>query len=310
VTITTSIVIPAYDEAERLGAGYERLSSVWATMSVDEVEVIVVDDGSSDDTLVVAHKIYGHLPHTLFVQQPANRGKGAAVRLGVSLARGDYVIVADADMAINPIHFPQIISALHDCPVVPGSRSSDRHIRYDSRLRTIAGSAFNILVRHYIGTTLRDTQCGCKGLQRGPARLLALLGRVDGFAFDAELLFLAAQLGLEVRPVAVTWNDVHGSSVKIGRDSFTMLRDIRSLRATNYENPAVEFAPDVDVEAIDHVARQSRTQGLVLARGDRNALLVLARDGSFAGHAIATALNGTLRTTGPGELRGRSFDAV
>jgi len=310
VAITTSLVIPAYNESARLGTGFERLRLTLETMGTDSTEVIIIDDGSSDDTARVAHEVYGHLPHTLFVRQPVNRGKGAAVRLGIALASGDYVIATDADMAISPAHFPDFVAKLHDVAVVVGSRGHERHIRYDSVLRTLAGSTFNRFVRHYAHTTLRDTQCGCKGFQRGPGRLLGLLGMIDGFAYDAEIFYLASQLAIPVEPLSVTWDDVRGSSVKMGRDSLTMLRDIRSLTSTRYENPVVELMTDVDVADVANAARQARVQGLVVARGDENALLVLARDGAPAGMGVAAALGGRLRTATIQELRGRRLEAV
>lgn len=308
--VTTSIVIPAFNEADRLASGFQRLQPVLHALDVDNLEVIVIDDGSSDATLRVAHDVYGHLVHSLFIQQPVNRGKGAAVRLGFALARGQRIIVADADMAIHPRHFPDIVAALAHCPIVPGSRALERPIRYDSPLRTVAGGTFNALVRHYAGTNVRDTQCGCKGFRSGPARLLGLLGMVNGFAFDVELFFLAAQLGLAVEPLAVTWDDVSGSSVKIGRDSWSMLRDLRALPHTEYINPVIELDRDVESSAINPVAQSARVAGLVLARGPHNALLVLARDAALAGRTLATALGGTLRTAGLGELRARTYEAV
>ncbi len=310
MAITTSLVIPAYNESARLGTGFERLRPTLETMGTDSTEVIIIDDGSSDDTARVAHEVYGHLPHTLFVRQPVNRGKGAAVRLGIALASGDYVIATDADMAISPAQFPDFVAKLHDVAVVVGSRGHERHIRYDSVLRTLAGSTFNRFVRHYAHTTLRDTQCGCKGFQRGPGRLLGLLGMIDGFAYDAEIFYLASQLAIPVEPLSVTWDDVRGSSVKMGRDSLTMLRDIRSLTSTRYENPVVELMTDVDVADVANAARQARVQGLVVARGDENALLVLARDGAPAGMGVAAALGGKLRTATIQELRGRRLEAV
>jgi dolichyl-phosphate beta-glucosyltransferase len=310
VSIKTSIVIPAYNEAARLMNGYQRLAPVLERLGTDVTEIIVIDDGSSDGTLKVAHSVYGHLPETLFVQQPHNLGKGAAVRLGIALARGEYVIAADADMAIDPTHFPEILDALVESPLAPGSRTSEGRINYESALRTVAGGAFHQLVRHYAGTTVRDTQCGCKGFQIGPARLLALLGMIDGFAYDAEMFFLAEQLGLAVHPIPVEWDDVSGSSVKVSRVMMTMLHDLRGLSSTNYENPVVELASDVDVHQIDHLARQARVQGLVIARGVENSLLVLPRDGALAGLGIATALKGTLRTARLTELRARTYDAV
>jgi glycosyltransferase involved in cell wall biosynthesis len=279
-------------------------------MDPDQIEVIVVDDGSIDDTMQVAHDVYGHLPHVLFVQQPQNRGKGAAVRLGISVASAPFVIATDADLSIRPIHLPDFVVALHDSALVPGSRENDAADGYDTLLRTLAGRVFNRLVRHYTGTTLRDTQCGCKGFQLGPARILGLLGFYDRFVYDAEMLYLADQLGIAIQPIPVTWDDIAGSTVHVGRDSIQMIRDLRSLKHRKYENPVVELDVGVDVHAVDDAARKARVQGIVVARGTDNALVVLPRDGAVAGVGIATALGGSLRTAGLVELRGRVFDAV
>ena len=310
MTLTTSLVIPAYNESLRLAAGFDRLRPVLEEMDPDQIEVIVVDDGSIDDTMQVAHDVYGHLPHVLFVQQPQNRGKGAAVRLGISVASAPFVIATDADLSIRPIHLPDFVVALHDSALVPGSRENDAADGYDTLLRTLAGRVFNRLVRHYTGTTLRDTQCGCKGFQLGPARILGLLGFYDRFVYDAEMLYLADQLAIAIQPLAVTWDDIAGSTVHVGRDSIQMIRDLRSLKHRKYENPVVELDVGVDVHAVDDAARKARVQGIVVARGTDNALVVLPRDGAVAGVGIATALGGSLRTAGLVELRGRVFDAV
>ena len=310
LSIDLSIVIPAYNESARLADGFERFRRAEAQLDMTRTEVIVIDDGSSDDTLRVAHTVYGHLPETLFVQQPENLGKGAAVRLGIALSRGANVIVADADMAIDPVHFPEIVSALATSPLAPGSRTSNGRISYESALRTVAGGVFHQLVRHYAKTSVRDTQCGCKGFQLGPARLLALLGMIDGFAYDAEIFFLAEQLGLAVHPVPVEWDDVSGSSVKVSRVSINMLSGLRSLRKTTYENPVVAFTNDVNRDEVTRAARDARAQGLVIARGAHDALLVLSRDGALAGLSIAEQLGGTLRTTNLEELKDRRYEAV
>ena len=117
-------------------------------------------------------------------------------------------------MAIRPECFPAILEALDTAPLAPGSRTSSGSIKYESILRSAAGGVFHRLVRHYSGTSVRDTQCGCKGFQLGSARLLALVGMIDGFAYDVELFYLADQLGLGITPVNVEWDDVAGSSVK------------------------------------------------------------------------------------------------
>lgn len=308
--IRTSIIIPAYNEASRLASGYERLHPILEELNPDDTEVIVVDDGSSDDTMHAANDLYGALPHTQFIHQPVNLGKGAAVRLGIAVAHGEKLIAADADMSINPRHFVEILAALDNAELAPGSRVDRGHIDYDSPIRTWAGKVFSRLARHYSGTTLRDTQCGCKGFQRGPARMLGLLGMIDGFTFDAEMLYLANQLALTITPVKVTWDDVSGSSVRIGRDTIAMVRDLRALPRTRYANPVVELPRDALIGDIALAARQTRVHGLCLARGEENALLVLPRDGSLAGLGIAEALGGTLRTAYLNELRDRTYDAV
>ena len=305
-----SIIVPAFNESGRLAIGYQRLAPVLEDLDLARVEVIVIDDGSRDDTMSRAHEVYGHLPNTLFVQQPANRGKGASIRLGIAVARGEKLITADADMSIDPRHFPAMIAALDASPIVPGSRTEGRLIRYDSALRTYAGAAFNVVVRHYTGTHLRDTQCGCKGFRRGPARLLALLSMVDRFAFDAEMLYLAGRLDFMVDPLHVSWQDVEGSSVHVVHDSLEMLRDIRSLPRTTYVNPVVVLSADVAVDAVGTAARQARLQGLVLARGTADSLLVLPRDGSLGGLGVAAVLDGTLRTAELEELKNRRYEAI
>ena len=305
-----SLVIPAFNEADRLAEGFERLRPVLEVLDPTTLEVIVVDDGSSDDTMQRAHEVYGHLEHARFVQQPANLGKGAALRLGVGLATGTSVVTIDADMAIDPTQLPLFLTSLRDSAFVPGSRAIKGHINYDARLRTWAGEVFNRLVRHYTGTTQRDTQCGCKGFQLGTARLLALLAMVDGFAFDVELFFLADRLELSVRPLLVTWSDVEGSSVQPVRVARAMLRDIRALATTRYENPVVALDSAVTAEEVAVIAARARLHGVVLARGKEDTLLVVGRNDALGAASVATGLHGVLRTVGLDELRGREYEAV
>src|ERR1700689_3877071 len=101
-------------------------------MDADTIEGVVVDDGSSDDTMQVANDVYGHLPHVVFVQQPQNRGKGAAVRLGISVASAPLVIATDADLSIRPVPLPEFVGALRDSPLVPGSRDQETAAGHDT----------------------------------------------------------------------------------------------------------------------------------------------------------------------------------
>lgn len=303
------MVIPAHNEAHRIGDGYERLAPVLSSLADLNIEVIIIDDGSTDDTSRVAASIYGRFDHVKIRRSEENRGKGAAVRLGLGVASGAKVVVCDADMAISPTHLPAMIAALDRAPIAIGTRSHKRAIRYRSPLRTVAGSLFNRVARHTIGSNVRDTQCGFKGFRLGAGRLIANFGLVSGFAYDVEVLFLAHRLGLRVEEVPVTWDDVKGSSVHIGRDSWRMLRDIRALRTRPYECLAVRTDVAVDLGTLHDAAVASRQSGLVAALLD-DALIALPRGAALAGATIAGAVQGDLAVVALDQLVGRDLVAV
>ncbi len=307
---TQSLVVPAYNEAPRLASGFERLRPALEVLGVERTEIVMVDDGSTDTTMRTAHEVYGHLEHFRLVQHPENRGKGAAVRTGLAHARGAKVIVTDADMSIRPEHFVDIMGALSRAPMAPGSRALDGKIEYATLARTISGSVFHAIVHHYTKTTIRDTQCGCKGFQLAPGRLLALLGFVSGFAYDVELFYLAHQLDLAVEPVAVTWDDIGGSKVSILNSKSTLLVDLRNIPRTRYQCPVVAVGDVVSLEDVRRSAIDARVAGLVLARGDDDAFVVMPRDGAVAAVGIAQSLGGSVRTASLDELRGRRLEAV
>jgi len=307
---TQSLVIPAYNEAARLAAAFERLRPTLEIIGPERTEIVMVDDGSTDATMRVAHQVYGHLEHFRLVQHPHNMGKGAAVRTGMAHARYPKVIVADADMSIRPEHFVNILDALERVPFAPGSRALDGKILYETLHRTVSGTAFHMLVRHYTSITVRDTQCGCKGFRLAPGRLLAQLGFVTGFAYDVELFYLARQLDLATQPVTVTWDDIGGSTVNFAHGKRQLLSDLRGIPRTKYQCPVIEVSPQVKLDDVRRAAIEARAAGLVVARNEGNALIVVPRDAAVAAIGIAQSLGGNLRTTTPGELRGRDLEAV
>ena len=304
-----SLVVPAFNESARLAAGYERLRPTLEALG-DDTEIVMVDDGSSDDTMRVAHQVYGHLEHFRLVQHPHNMGKGTAVRTGMAHARSEKVIVADADMSIHPRHFPDMFSALDRADMAPGSRAVNGHIRYDSVVRTVAGGVFHSIVHHYTKTGVRDTQCGCKGFRLAPGRLLALLGLVNGYTYDVELFYLARQLELVVEPVAVTWDDIGGSTVHFTNATRQLLHDVRNVPRTQYRCPVVELDAGVDLTAVRRAAIETRSSGLVVARNAENALVALARNAAVNAIGLAEALGGSVRTASLEDLRARQLEAV
>ena len=307
---TQTLVIPAYNEAARLAAAFERLRPTLEIIGPERTEIVMVDDGSTDDTMRVAHQVYGHLEHFRLVQHPHNMGKGAAVRTGMAHARFPKVIVADADMSIRPEHFVNILDALNRVPFAPGSRTLNGKILYQNQNRTISGTVFHLLARHYTQITQRDTQCGGKGFQLAPGRLMTQMGFVTSFAFDVELFYLAKELGFHVEPVAVTWDDIGGSTVNLSHGKRQLVKDLRGIPRTNYQSPAIEVAPATSLDDVRRAAIDARAAGLVVARGDTSDLIVVPRDAAVAAIGIAQSLNGQLRTTTLLELRGRELAAV
>jgi len=307
---TQSLVIPAFNEAARLAAGFERLRPTLEVLGEDTTEIVMIDDGSSDETMRVAHRVYGHLEHFRLVQHAHNMGKGAAVRTGLAHARYHKVVVADADMSIRPEHFPSVLDALDRAPMAPGSRARDGKILYETMTRSMSGTAFHVLVHHYTKLAVRDTQCGCKGFQLPTGRLLSHLGMITGFAYDVELFYLARQLGIEIESVPVTWDDIAGSTVRFANATRQLLRDLRGIPRTKYECPVVEVDAGVRIEDVRRAAVDARVAGLVVARHVDSAMVITPRDGAVAAIGLATALGGQLRTATLPELRGRTLEAV
>jgi glycosyltransferase involved in cell wall biosynthesis len=205
-----SIVLPCLDEAERLPG---TLAAYLAHFPPDraEVELIVVDDGSTDGTRVIADQIAAADPRVRVVRTTRNHGKGYAVRIGVQAALGQVVAFTDADGSYGPEQL--------DSPAGAGSP-----------LRRLASRVFNRVMRLLLGLPFHDTQCGLKGFRRGAAEATFRRARVDGFAFDAEALWIARRLGIEVVEVPVRAEERQGSKVRLGGDALRMVADVWRVR--------------------------------------------------------------------------------
>jgi len=265
-TPALTLVVPTFNEADRLGHGLDRLRRAAAegALDLETTELLIVDDGSLDDTHATARRQVGQFPNARIMTFARNQGKGAAVRAGILRAAGDKVAFADADMAIDPSLLPSLLEALDRVPVAVGSRAVHGHVDYGTRLRTDAGRVFNLAVRAIGGVHLADTQCGFKGFRRGPALLLALLQTTQGYAFDVELLWLAERLGLDVEVVPVTWLDVPGSTVRVVQDSSRMLVDLVAARRRDRY---------VAVCELDGALPEKAPAGTVVVRSSRATLL-------------------------------------
>ncbi len=215
-----SVVIPAYNEALRLPATLRSIGRHLAGEPLDSAEVIVVDDGSSDDTgrraLDETAEIERGRATLRVLTNERNRGKGFSVRRGMLAARKDWVLFTDADLSAPITELEGLLSAAKDGHAVAiGSRAINRALIGVRQpvYREVVGRAFNLSVRLLTGLDIADTQCGFKLFSLSAAREIAARQRLERFGFDVEQLYLARKLGLTVAEVPVRWNDAEGSSV-------------------------------------------------------------------------------------------------
>jgi glycosyltransferase involved in cell wall biosynthesis len=226
-------VVPAYNEEVRLGDSLPRLVS-WLEVHPD-AEVILVDDGSADRTCSMAWSHLGSVPRTSVLRLPWHAGKGAAVKLGISVARGDVIVFMDADLATDLDDVHKLVHGLQDADVAIGSRNlASSVVSGRSLLRAALNRAFAAYTRRMTGIAVTDTQCGFKALRSPVAKLLAGLAHLDGFAFDVEILVLASRLGYRIVEVPVRWQDVRGGKINLIRDPAAMLVDVAKVRAQRY----------------------------------------------------------------------------
>lgn len=227
-----SIVVPAFNEQDRLPASLERLTGYLADHRI-EGEIVVVDDGSTDATAALAEDFLRGRRGSV-VGLGENRGKGAAVRRGVFEAKGRWVLITDADLSAPIEEHAKLAATARDADadIVIASRGlPDSEVEVRQRwARQTMGKTFNVLMRGMTGLPFRDTQCGFKLMDR--ARVLPLFEKmvVDRFAFDTELLFLAVRFGLRVKEIPVVWRNEPQSRVNMLTDPINMLWDVARVR--------------------------------------------------------------------------------
>ena len=230
-----SLIIPAYNEADRIGQSVRSALDYLQTASPGS-ELIVVNDGSTDATSDVVRNAFANSGGitTRLMEHSPNRGKGAAVRDGLLAAIHSIGLFSDADFSTPIDEAPKLIEpiAADEVDVAFGSRALDRTLighRQPWR-REQGGRVFNLIVRLATGLPFWDTQCGFKAFQLEKFRPLLRQAQTDGFGFDVELLFLARKANLRMREIPVRWNHYEGSKVNVVRDSVRMVREVAALR--------------------------------------------------------------------------------
>jgi glycosyltransferase involved in cell wall biosynthesis len=226
-----SIIIPAYNEELRLPGTLEKIAS-FLEQEPTTAEVLVVDDGSSDNTVAVAESFRGKIPQLRVISNGTNRGKGYSVKHGSLEARGDIALFTDADLSAPIEESRKLVDALKTHDVAIGSRAMDRGLIgvHESLFREFAGIVFNKIVRFILWLPFVDTQCGFKAFRMERCRVLFEQQTIERFGFDPELLYLARHHGLSIVEVPVRWSHSPATKVSMMRDSVQMFLDVFIIR--------------------------------------------------------------------------------
>ncbi|MDB5309691.1 MAG: glycosyltransferase family 2 protein [Gemmataceae bacterium] len=208
-----SLVIPAYNEAAVVSRAVAEAEAALGQL-FDRFEILVVDDGSSDDTAGVVERVLPQAPNTRLLRHPANRGYGAALRTGFAAARHDLVAFTDADCQFDLLDLGAMVTLADECPIVAGYRAD----RKDPWRRRFLSRGYNRLARTLLGTRVRDCDCALKVFRRDA--LANILPEARGFFVNTEMLTRARQLGYEVAEVPVTHRP------RLGGESKVSLREV------------------------------------------------------------------------------------
>ena len=233
--ITLSIIIPAYNEEDRLPLYLTEIAAYLAARNTC-YEIIVVDDGSCDATARVVEEFSDTNGRVKLVRLAQNRGKGHAVKTGMLRSCGTLALFADADGATPISELERLQQAIENgADVAIASRAlRDDCCTVRAHLhRKVIGTAFNLLVSTLAVAGIRDTQCGFKLFKKEAAHSVFPLQLIDDFGFDVEILYLCNKSGYRIKEVPVNWTDVKGSKVNVVRDSLRMLADLFRIRNNN-----------------------------------------------------------------------------
>jgi dolichyl-phosphate beta-glucosyltransferase len=225
-----SIIIPAHNEEHRLPGSLDKIAA-FLTAQTYPYEVIIVENGSVDDTVGVARRYAERFPYIRFYQEAA-RGKGLAVRRGMLEARGRYRFICDADLSMPIEEISKFLPpALTDYDVAIASREAPGAVRYDEPwYRHLIGRAFNLLIKLIAVRGFEDTQCGFKCFRDEAAGDLFSVQTLNGIGFDVELLFVAQKRGYRIVEVPIDWYYNAESRMRLVRDSLRALTDLFTIR--------------------------------------------------------------------------------
>jgi dolichyl-phosphate beta-glucosyltransferase len=246
-----SIIIPSFNESTRLGDSLSRIFK-FLEKRYPESEIIVVDDGSQDDTVAIAERVFENQREGIeakVIRVQPNRGKGHAVRRGMMAAKSPIALFTDADLSTPIEETPKLVEPIRagDSDVVFGSRALDRSLIgvHQPWRREQGGRFFNLVVRLATGLPYWDTQCGFKAFRMETFLPICEATRIDRFGFDVELLYVANLAGLRMKEVPVRWDHNEGSKLNVISDTlraFNEIRTVRNFARKGAYGPAIEAA--------------------------------------------------------------------
>jgi len=235
-----SVVIPAYNEALRIGVTLREIA-LFLSLIEEETEIIIVNDGSTDGTELIIRRFMANLndmtrfkTQVIYLNEKTNRGKGFALRKGLMEATGRYVLFTDADNSTSIRETNKLLPYVKsDYDIAIGSRSiaGSVLIKRQTYIRQMMGKIFNLFVRLCVLKGFIDTQCGFKLFRREAVRSIIPKSKIDGFAFDVEILYIARKSDFKVIEVPITWENHPDSRVKLFSSSYRMLKDLLTIKS-------------------------------------------------------------------------------
>ncbi len=227
-----SIIIPAYNESQRITATLDKVLAHIAQEKWD-AEVLVVNDGSRDDTADIIRRYAETHSNVRLVENPGNRGKGYSVRNGMQQAKGEVLLFSDADLSSPIYEARKLFEALDSgADVAIGSRWLQRETQTERQplYRQLFGRLFNLMLRRVLGLPFKDTQCGFKAFSRRAADAIFPRQRIERWGFDPELLFLAKKFGLVTQEVPVEWAHDERSKISPIKDGLKIFLEMLQIR--------------------------------------------------------------------------------
>lgn len=243
ISMFLSIILPAYNEEQHILSSLDQLRKQLPSICMkiegyplsDRFEIIIVNDGSSDQTGTIVRQYMSQFPDFILrlIELPNNKGKGHAVKVGVEVARGEYIVFMDVDLSTPLTELPKLIHALQkDCAIAVGSRGlpQSQIVIHQPIYREMMGKMFNVLVKLFVIKGIHDTQCGFKAFRSHEAKQVFGLLQTHRFSFDVEILLIAQELKIIVREIPITWHNSFDSNVSPIRDSWEMFYSLLQMK--------------------------------------------------------------------------------